>query len=147
MLGCSTFGVFSTLCLHHQTGTSLGIRPFGSARVALVANRLFSAPINKVIQRQNRMPVKHTRARISHYDSDLLSFIRLVAMHRALGARGLAFLERAFVETGLGIVQKLRAIRAKLSFVLVLIGAIKANHCLNGFALSIHSWMFARHNE
>ena len=124
MLGRSIFAIIPIPCAYHQIGMLFGIRSLGFVAGALFVDRLFSAPINKVKQRHDEMPMEHTRARIPHHDSDLLSPVRLVAVYRALGARGFALLERASVKTNLGVVQKFCAIGAKPILALVIIGAI-----------------------
>ena len=109
------------------------------------AIRRFPEAINEVQHRQNRMPTQHTRAGVPHYRPDLLSHLRLVAMHRALGASGLVFMERTSVKTSQRIVPKLSTFRAEFPLASMVIAAVEAYHGLNGFAFPLHSRIVARH--
>ena len=82
-----------------------------------------------------------------HYHPDLLSHVRLVAMHRALGAGGLVLPERTSVETNQCIVPELTTFEAKLTLAPMVIAAIEADHGLNGFAFPFCSRMVVGHES
>jgi hypothetical protein len=63
----------------------------------------------------------------------------------AFGARRLALLERAFAQTGSGVIQKLRALGAEPVPRPVLPTTIDVDHCLNGPVLPFHSQMIVGH--
>lgn len=80
--------------------------------LTMKANRLLPAPVHEVTNGQDRVPAKHAGPGIPHNGLDLVPHIRLEAMHRAPGAGSLPFLERALLETVIGIGQKLDALSA-----------------------------------
>ena len=122
-----------------------GVCPLRIAGLPLRTNRLFSRSINKVKQRQNRMPVEHARTGVPHHGPDLLPHNGHITMHRAPGARRLVLLERAFVETLLGMVQKFPTFKAQFALVFVLAVTIEVYHHLNGLAFPCHSGVLVRH--
>jgi len=112
-----------------------------------MANRLLSQAVNEVKQRQNRMPVNHAGTGIPHHGPDLLPHSGLVAMHRTLGARRFALLERTLVEALPGITQKLSALEAKLFSGSMLAMTIDVDHTLNSLVFPCYSWIVVRHDE
>ena len=102
------------------------------------AVRCLPVAVNEVKQRQNWMSAQHARPSVPHHCPNLLSHVRLVTMHRALGARGLVFPERTSVKTSQCIVQKLSAFMAEFTLAPMVIVAIEADHRFNGFAFPAH---------
>lgn len=67
-----------------------------------------------VYGQKNRVAAEHAGPGIAHDGPDLLSHVRPEAMHRALGTGSLPFLERALLETAVGIDQESGTISAQL---------------------------------
>ncbi len=111
------------------------------------AIRRFPEAVNEVKHCQNRMPTQHAGAGVPHHCPDLLPHLRLVTMHRALGARGLVSPERTSVKTSQCIVPKLTTLRAEFTLAPVVIVAVEADHGLNGFAFPLYSRIVAGHKS
>lgn len=75
----------------------------------------------------------HSRTGKTHYLSNLLAHLRLVAMYLTVRAEGLILHERAMLASASGIAFKLRAFRAELLFCAVLFAAVQLNHEGNHF--------------
>ncbi len=74
---------------------------------------VFSQAVKKMKKRQNRVPVYHLRAGISHCLLNLVSHMFIITVSRTLGAGCFSFLVRAFYKTGIRISLKLFAVGAK----------------------------------
>ena len=138
----------ATQCGNRPAAASKGCAPpcrSTTAGVALPprANRLAAQAIDEVKQRHHRMAKQHARTGVPHNDSDPLPHFRPVAVHWALGARRLAILEWALVETGQSIAQELPALRTGPVRPLVMPDAADAYHRLDSPGLSRQSRMFA----
>ncbi len=83
----------------------------------------------------------HARPGIAHHGFDLFAALRLVAMHRTIGAGRFAFAETAAFQTDARIIEQTLARRAELGiWRIVMIAAIADDHRLNCFQLTPQSW-------
>lgn len=101
----------------------------------MIFNWLFPGSIHEVAYRQDGMSAKHSRPRITHYGSDLVSHGRLEAMNRTLGASRLSLLEGTFVKTFSGIGEQFAALPARRVGFMVT-AAVEFNHDANGLGFS-----------
>lgn len=77
----------------------------------------------------------HFWASVAHDPLDLFPSRFLVAVHRAMGARGLVFSEPATFEAQVGVIRKRPALQAKIPLVMM-VAAIDAHHCRDGLPLA-----------
>jgi hypothetical protein len=75
---------------------------------------------------EERMFPEHAWAGVAHDDADLFAAIFLVAMHGALGARGLFGAEPAAIQSQAGVIEEALAFGAR--FAVVMIAAVEADH-------------------
>jgi len=80
---------FLVLGQFHRLAVSSGVSSLG---------RTTSPRVGQMHHCKHRMTVDHAWAGVAHHHSHRLPHLRLVAVHPALGASSLAFLERAPVE-------------------------------------------------
>ena len=85
---------------------------------------------------------EHTWADITHDPADFFSHCRFVAMNFTVAAGGFPFLERAVLQSLLGIVQEFVTLGAKPPALFMFVATIPTDHELNGLSLPLHSRFF-----
>ena len=86
-----------------------------------------------MMNRGTWMVEHHSRTGKTHYLSNLLAHLRIVAVYLTVRAEGLILHERAMLASAFSIAFKLRAFRAELLFCAVLLAAVQLNHEGNHF--------------
>ena len=126
--------------------SGVGMSSVGLALCTLVmrTDRLLPAPVHDVTHCQDGVTAKHARPGVAHDGPDLVSHGWLEAMHRALGASGLPFLEGAFLKTLVGVGQQIAALGADPA-TSMLSTAVDAYHDGDGPAFPGHSGMSLAH--
>src|SRR3990172_6941636 len=98
-----------------------------------------------MMQRQNWMMPNYARTRVLH---NLLGFFfhhRRITVNQTLFTCGFFLLERALIQTHVGVRYKFGAIWAKFAFASVVLLAVNAHHGCNSRLFPGNSWMFTRH--
>jgi hypothetical protein len=102
--------------------------------------QILPKPIDKMEQGEERVLVGHAGAGIPHNSSDLLSHIKVVTMHRAVGTGRLVLLEWTSIEALVRIRHKSFTLGAQSLFCLAMMAAaVDADHGFHGFMFPDHS--------
>jgi hypothetical protein len=100
-----------------------------------------------MLDRPDRMPKSHSRARISHHLTDFFTHFQLIAMHRTFRANRLVHAKLASVKPGKSIIQQSTAIIANIiTALLVMPATINTNHHRQGFLLAGKFIIFFSHS-
>ncbi len=86
---------------------------------------------DQVHEGQMGMPVGHVWPGVTHHHTDTFAHVGPVAMHFAVDARGLEFLEWAFLQATQGVVEQLLAVCTQIAFGAVFAMAIDVDHRLD----------------
>jgi len=111
-----------------------------------LAYRLFSHPVDRVIERKHGVTIEHAGACVSHDVPYFFSHIGLITMYTAISAGGFSFLKRALVKPPSGVIQKRSAVAAEGITGFMPAATIDTYHRFNGFFLSQHSAVLFRHS-
>src|SRR5512133_4005064 len=98
--------------------------------------------VEEVGQAQPWMAQQHAWTRITHDDARELPWLWLVAVDRALGARGLGRPVRALLEPTLRVTQELGALRAQRlarRAIMSVVAAINSHHDLHRAPFAVHA--------
>lgn len=94
--------------------------------------------------------VCHAGACVPHRHFNFLPYGWLIAVHRAIGTRGLVLLKGTLVEAQFGIIEEFPAGRAEFapcSVIAMVVAAVDLNHGLDRFAFPDHPGMSLFHHR
>ncbi len=106
---------------------------------------LFLPSISDVMQRQNWMMPNHARTSVPHNLLDFFFHQRLITVNQTLSTCGFLLLERALIQTHLGVRNKFGAVWARVIFAFMVFFTVNSYHSCNSLFLPSNSWMLTSH--
>ena len=100
----------------------------------------FAQAIEQVGEGQNRVGQQHPWSSVAHHFPDFFAVCRCVTVYWAFATGSFALLERAMVQTSVGVGKEFLALMAEHALGLVSILAEMSNHYFDGSYFPLHAF-------